>query len=127
MAIALDSRKMSMLCFVDYPSMAMPMDDVQKDSFLVRRILRPRNDGTAHVFEIPFKNRSEGVQLKKILKEWIALYTVGEFYLGHNVLCFYTDKDAVAFKIADCVGKATAEYELKKKWHREFDDSYRKS
>lgn len=90
------------------------MTNEQLDSFRVRRVLWPRNDGTAHVFTIEFSGAMEGVKVKKILKEWIATHSVGEFYLGHNVLAFYTDIDATAFKIADCMNKVKVEYELKK-------------
>jgi len=54
------------------------------------------------------------MKFKKFLKEWIGTSSSGEFYLGHNTLCFYTEKDAVMFKLADYVGKASVFYELQK-------------
>ena len=91
------------------------MSDLQElRAFRERRLLWPRNDGTAQVFIIPDSGGSAGMHMKKILKDWIASHTSGEFYLGHNTLCFYSEKDAVAFKIADCVKKAQVEYRLRK-------------
>ena len=90
------------------------MTNEQLDSFRERRLLFPRNDGTAHVFDIPYPNAVEGMHIKKILKEWIATCSTGEFYLGQHVLAFYSEKDAMMFKLADYIGKATTEYMLKK-------------
>ena len=90
------------------------MTNEDLDSFRTRRLLWPRNDGSAHGIDIKFDSQAEGVMMKKIIKEWIATHSDGEFYLGHNVLCFYTPKDAMAFKLADCMGKAQVEFELKK-------------
>ena len=90
------------------------MTDDEQDSFRVRRLLWPRNDGTAHVFPVEFDTAMEGIKMKKILKEWIDTHSVGEFYICHNVLAFYTGIDATAFKIADCMAKVKVEHELKK-------------
>jgi len=89
------------------------MTEFERDSMRARRLIWPRNDGTAHVFTLPCAG-SDGMKLKKFLKEWIATSSSGEFYLGHNVLCFYTEKDAMMFKLADYVGKASVFYELQK-------------
>lgn len=89
------------------------MTEFERDSMRERRLLWPRNDGTAHVFTLPCEG-SSGMAFKKFLKEWIATSSSGEFYLGHNVLSFYTEKDAMMFKLADYVGKASVFYELQK-------------
>ena len=89
------------------------MTDEERDNMRDRRVLWPRNDGTAHVFNLSCKG-SEGMKLKKFLKEWIGTCSTGAFYLGHDVLAFYTEQDAVMFKLADYVGKAQVMYELVK-------------
>jgi len=86
------------------------MNSKEKDSMRSRRILWPCNDGTANVFELP----GNDMVFKKILREWLATHSTGRFYLGHNVLCLYSRKDATAFKMFDVIAKCKVEYELKK-------------
>jgi len=90
------------------------MNDAERDSLRGRRILWPCNDGTAYVFDLPdCSNAVTRFEFKKYIKEWLATCTTGEFYLGYNVLCLYTEQDAMAFKLYDVLTKCKVEYALK--------------
>lgn len=90
------------------------MTTVGKVELRERRKLWPVNDGTAHVFDIPDTLAAERMKLRNILMGWINNHTTGEFYLGHNTLCFYDDKDAMAFTIYGAMDKCVEEFKLER-------------
>lgn len=49
-----------------------------------------------------------------IILDWIADYTIGEFYLSSSVLYFCEAQDAMAYKLCDARAKADAWTALKK-------------
>jgi len=77
------------------------MDDKLLERFRERRLLHPvvaRQRG--HLFEVP-----RDYMKKKKIKDWLVLYTTGEFYLGANVLYFLEAQDAMMYKLNDAENK----------------------
>jgi len=77
------------------------MDKEAEESFKERRLLHPvvaRQKG--HLFEVP-----RDYKKKRKIQDWLILYTVGEFYLGANVLYFLEAQDAMMYKLYDADNK----------------------
>ena len=74
----------------------------QRESARERRLLHPATATRAeNVFSFPLD-----YGLRNRVLDWIAVYTVGEYYIGANVLYFNDDQDALAYTLYDVRNRA---------------------
>ncbi len=77
-----------------------------------RRLLWPVSVcKSSQLFDLPVTFATNG--FRKLLVEWIAEHTVGEFYLSSTVLYFCEEQDAMAYKLYDARAKCEMFVKLK--------------
>lgn len=85
------------------------MTNEERVSLRNRRLLWPVPvSKSAQLFELPFD-----YALRTLVLDWIGEYTVGEFYMSHNVLYFCEEKDAMMYKLSDAGNKCKVFLKLK--------------
>ena len=90
------------------------MNKEQAENVRGRRLLSPVPvSKSAQLFALPVKFATDG--FRGLMLDWIADYTVGEFYLSSTVLYFCNEQDAMAYKLYDARDKCEMFNKLRKK------------
>ena len=92
------------------------MNKEQAENVRSRRLLRPvAVCKSTQLFDMPTTGSQALVSgFRGIILDWIADYTIGEFYLSSSVLYFCEEQDAMAYKLCDARAKADSWVALKK-------------
>jgi len=74
------------------------MTNEERNNLRNRRLLAPvAVSKSKQLFSLPMTYAING--FRGLLLDWIAQYTVGEFYLSSTVLYFCEEQDAMAYKL----------------------------